>query len=279
MPRINCYAHGCDRVFHSFCCSQGVLIKNNLDHFDEDNAEHPFLKIACKKGCYKKALRHQANMSVDPEDRNIPCNRDGREGRQDPNNSENIIIAWLRHPGNYNKFRSPPSGQTRVVVCEDVWKKIHAANTLKVRNAPSVLMKIQYMESSFRDAHDWVNNTGVGVRERDGQVTFEDAVKKRFVYYYDSVDAMSERSSSRPTSTTDKIYRMMLPLPTHSPSTSSSSLSPSDEEEDKNPATEQAEAEDLEEEASATAKDMEEDNKDNANASEDVNLPTRESPT
>jgi hypothetical protein len=62
VPRINFYAPGCDRVFHLFCYSQGVLIKNNLDHFDEDNAEHPFLKIACKKGCYKKALRHQANM-------------------------------------------------------------------------------------------------------------------------------------------------------------------------------------------------------------------------
>jgi hypothetical protein len=154
------------------------LIKNNLNHSDEDNAEHPFLKIECKKGCYKKALRHQANMPADPEDRNIPWNHDGREGRQDLNNSKNILIAWLRHPGNYNKFRSPPSGQTKVVVCKDVCKKIHAANTLKIRHAPSVLMKIQYMESSFRNVHDWVNNTGVGVRERDGQVTFEDAVKK-----------------------------------------------------------------------------------------------------
>jgi hypothetical protein len=124
VTRINCYAPGCDRVFHLYCYSQGVLIKNNLEHFDDNNTEHPFLKIACKKGCYKKALRHQANMSVNPEDRNIPWNRDGREGRQDLNNSKNIIIAWLWHPSNYNKFRSSPSGQTKVVVCKDVCKKI-----------------------------------------------------------------------------------------------------------------------------------------------------------
>jgi hypothetical protein len=40
-------------------------------------------------------------------------------------------------------------------------------------------MKIKYMESSFRDAYDWVNNTRVRVGERDdGQAKFEDAKKR-----------------------------------------------------------------------------------------------------
>jgi hypothetical protein len=77
-------------------------------------------------------------VTADPEDRNIPWNRDGREGDDDPNNSENIIIAWLKHPGNYAKFRSPPSGKTKVAVCEEVSKKINLANTLKIRKAPSI---------------------------------------------------------------------------------------------------------------------------------------------
>jgi hypothetical protein len=140
--------------------------------------EAPFLKIACKKECYKKAFCHHANMTANPEDRNIPLNRDGHEGSNDPNNSENIIIAWLQHPGDYNKFRSPPSGKTKVAACEAVSKKINQADILKIRKAPSVQLKIQAMEGAFHDAHDWVNNTGVGVLERDGQVTFEEAVKK-----------------------------------------------------------------------------------------------------
>jgi hypothetical protein len=53
-------------------------------------------------------------------------------------------------------------------------------NTLKIGHAPSVLMKIQYMESSFRDARDWVDNTGVGVLERAGPVTFEEAMNNAF---------------------------------------------------------------------------------------------------
>jgi hypothetical protein len=202
-PRIECYAPGCDRALHSFCYDLGVLRKNLLGHFDASNPEHPFLKIACKKECHKKAYRHFANMNANPEDRNIPWNRDGHGGEDDPNNSENILIGWLQHPGNYNKFRSPPSGKTKAAVCEEVSKKIYLAKTLKVRKALSVQLKIQSMEGAFRDAHDWVNNTGVGVLASDGRVTFEEAVTKRFTYYYDLVDVMSERSSARPKASTD----------------------------------------------------------------------------
>jgi hypothetical protein len=198
-----CYAPLCNRVFHSFCYDIGVLSKHFLPHFNEEETQHPYAHVVCKKECYGKAKRHYANMSADPEDRNIPWNKDGRLGENDPNNSENILIAWLQKPGNYAKFRSPPSGKTKVAVCEDISRTIKQADTLKVRKAPTVFMKIQAFEGSFRDAHDWVNNTGVGVLERDGQVTFEEAVKKRFMYYYDLLDVMSERSSARPRASTD----------------------------------------------------------------------------
>ena len=82
------------------------------------------------------------------------------------------------------------------------------------------------MEGAFRDAHDWVNNTGVGVLERDGQVTFEDAVKKRFIYYYDLVDVMSERASARPRASTDTMNMA------DGDTSSSSSSSSADEDDD-----------------------------------------------
>jgi hypothetical protein len=226
-PRIDCYAPGCDRAFHSYCYDLGVLRKNVLGHFDLRNLQAPFLKIACKKDCYRKAYRHHANVTADPEDRNIPWNRDGAKGDDDPNNSENILIAWLKTPGNYAKFRSPPSGKTKLAVCEEICRKILRAKTLKIRKAPSVQSKIQAFEGAFRDAHDWVNNTGVGVLERDGQVTFEEAVTKRFNYYYDLVDVMSERSSARPRASTDTMN-----MAEDGDASSSSSSSPSDDEDD-----------------------------------------------
>jgi hypothetical protein len=63
-----------------------------------------------------------------------------------------------------------------VAVCEEISKKIKQAGTLKIRKAPSVQCKIQGIEASFREAHDWVNNTGVGVLERDGPISFEETV-------------------------------------------------------------------------------------------------------
>jgi hypothetical protein len=71
IPRIKCYAPGCDRAFHSYCYDLGVLYKNILGHFDASNLEAPFLKIACEKECYKKAFHHYANVTADPEDRNM----------------------------------------------------------------------------------------------------------------------------------------------------------------------------------------------------------------
>jgi hypothetical protein len=142
-------------------------------------------------------------MSVNPEERNIPWNRDGHGGGDDPNNSENILIAWLQSPGNYKKFRSPPSGMTKIAVCEEISRKIDRAGTLKVRKAPSVVLKIKAMEGAFRDAHDWATNTGVGVLASDGRVTFEEAVTKRFTFYFDLLEVMNERASARPLQSTD----------------------------------------------------------------------------
>ena len=53
------------------------------------------------------------------------------------------------------------------------------------RSAEAVLKKIQDMEGKFIKAHDWANNTGVGVMESEGKETFEDCVRKRFKYYFD----------------------------------------------------------------------------------------------
>jgi hypothetical protein len=107
VAKFTCYAPKCDREFHSFLYDVGVLRRNCLEHFDTANTEHPFLHIACKKECYNKARRHYGNRSGNPEDRNIPWNRHGKEGENGLNNSENILLTWIQQPNNYAKFRSP----------------------------------------------------------------------------------------------------------------------------------------------------------------------------
>jgi hypothetical protein len=93
----------------------------------------------------------------------------------------------------------------KVAVCEEIAKKIEEANTLKVRNAASVHLKMTAFEYQFRQAHDWAAMTGVGVLASDGKISFDEAVKKRFVYYFDVLDVMAERASARPKANTDKM--------------------------------------------------------------------------
>jgi hypothetical protein len=112
------------------------------------------------------------------------------------------------------------------------------------------MMKIQVMEAAFHDAHNWVNNTGEwrGVLERDGRVTFEEAVKKRFVCSYKLVDVMAaERVSAHLRASMDTM--IMGP-------SSSSSLSEDDEN---NPATTRAKDVEEEEATTSRAEDFEED--------------------
>jgi hypothetical protein len=207
VPKLVCYAPKCDKVLHSYYCLVGVFGKNKISHFDLGNIVHPYTRVMCTIECYRKAQKHFSNMSVQAEDRNIPWNRDGQGGAEDPNNLENILIAWLCMPGNYEKFRSPLR-KDQGGCLQRHKQKILDAGTMKIRKASTIQQKIQSTEKLFCATHDWVLNdwvlnTGVGVTASNGQVTFKGAVKKRFAKYYNLVGVMVERASRRPQVTTD----------------------------------------------------------------------------
>ena len=67
-----------------------------------------------------------------------------------------------------------------------------------------VLGKIQYIEKSWKRAHDWINQTGQGVKEDDPD-NFEEAVLKYCRLYYILLDVMYSRSSSNALATTDDL--------------------------------------------------------------------------
>jgi hypothetical protein len=83
VSRMTCYAPACDQVFHLFFYDIAILCRHGLLHFNTAQPVHPFLHVACKKECYMKATRHFANMSADPDDRNIPWNQDSGSGEND----------------------------------------------------------------------------------------------------------------------------------------------------------------------------------------------------
>eukprot|EP00977_Amphora_coffeiformis_P016532 scaffold5140_cov212-Amphora_coffeaeformis.AAC.2 len=63
--------------------------------------------------------------------------------------------------------------------------------------------KSQKRSKKLDAAHDWVNNTGQGVKENETKETFEDLVRQRCKWYFELAPIMGDRSKARPKVTTD----------------------------------------------------------------------------
>ena len=72
------------------------------------------------------------------------------------------------------------------------------------RTGKLVLSKIQYIEKSWKRAHDWAQETGQGVLETDPH-GFEEAVMKYCRFYYVLLDVMQDRASSKALLTSDEL--------------------------------------------------------------------------
>jgi hypothetical protein len=74
------------------------------------------------------------------------------------------------------------------------------------RDAKNVLNKIHHIERKWREAHNWANATGAGIKETDGESSFEEIVRKRCPYYFDLLDVMVDEPLPLPKS---QAIRMM----------------------------------------------------------------------
>ena len=75
---------------------------------------------------------------------------------------------------------------------------------VRIRRHPKdILSKIQHLEKTFKDASDWINNTGQGVANEE---QFDAYVKKLCPYYDDLKPIMEDITGSRPRADTDQIF-------------------------------------------------------------------------
>jgi hypothetical protein len=66
-------------------------------------------------------------------------------------------------------------------------------------DSKNVINKIQHIEKKWREAHNFATSeTGAGIKEVDGEVSFDDIVQKKCPYYFELLDVMSDRASSAP---------------------------------------------------------------------------------
>lgn len=158
-----------------------MLQKFGLEHFCS-SGELADAAVCTKKHfdlCKKKVTLTLTNCT---QDRNMPWNKDGKNGLDDPNTSEPVILDWWTTSGNYSDFCNGAGGRKKIEVMADLSKKIANAGCVKERTDHDILMKIQHWEKCCKKAHDFADNTGKDIKERDGVETFEELVRKHFKF-------------------------------------------------------------------------------------------------
>jgi hypothetical protein len=193
---LDCSAADCDKKVH-LMCYQGMLLKH------KELAPLPAGKVVCTKKCHGKVLKASSGGG-DEEDGggrrgNWDC--DGKNGPTDTHTSVRILLDWWMAEGNYSKFCGKNNeGIKKIQFAEQLAQKMTRETTSK-RDSKNVMSKIQHIEKQFKKAHEFATSeTGAGIKEND-EGTFEAAVKKKCPYYYDLLDIMSDRASSKPKAT------------------------------------------------------------------------------
>jgi hypothetical protein len=194
---IECSAAGCSKKVHVMCF-QGLLL-----HKFKDLQALPSGMVACTKRCHAKVVKDTAGGGEDADGGNRKGNWDcdGKNGPEDPHTSVKILLDWWMKEDNYNKFCGKNNnGIKKIQYCNQLAEKI-SRETNTLRNAKNVQSKIQHIEKTFKEAYTFATSeTGAGLKEGD-EGTFEEAVKKKCPYYFDLVDIMADRASSKPKAT------------------------------------------------------------------------------
>ena len=181
-----CFAANCDRMvcygcYSSFCESKNITLLQ----------QHGSILVTCpNKKCYLVTKRQ-----CDTPQR-LCWEQDGNGGPDNPNNSMRILLDWITTEGNYKRYCGKnKSGLRKTQYANSLSEKIKSYNVRIRRSPKDVTNKIMRLETQFKAAKDWINNTGQGV---DDQEQFVAYVKKLCPYFDDLSPIMDDRRASRP---------------------------------------------------------------------------------
>jgi hypothetical protein len=191
-----CSAAGCEKKVHMMCY-QGLLLGKH-----EDLAPLPAGMVSCTKKCHEKSTKQAAGGGDGTEGgRKGGWDSDGLGGPDDPKTSVSILLDWWMTEGNYNKFCGKNNQGLKKIQFANQLAEIMTRETKSKRDGKNVLNKIQHIEKTFKEAHNFATSeTGAGLQERDVG-SFKDAVMKKCPYYDHILEIMSDRASSKPKAT------------------------------------------------------------------------------
>jgi hypothetical protein len=190
--KLDCTTPDCDKKVH-YMCYQGLILKKFNDLHPLQNGQ-----AACTKRCHAKAIKAGAGGGDEEDGGGRKGNWDCDAVDESSKTSVQILLDWWMTEGNYSKYCGKNNnGIKKIQFCQKLADKM-TKETRSVRDARNVLCKIQHIERSFRDAHVFANSeTGAGIRE-ENEGSFKNAVERKRPYYYDLLDVMNDRASSKP---------------------------------------------------------------------------------
>jgi hypothetical protein len=113
-------------------------------------------------------------------------NPDGKNGSEDKHStSMKILLNWMLSEGNYSKYCGKDNNGIRKQHFASLLAEQMKAETLSDgRTAKQIMEKIQQLEDSFREAHNFVatSETGAGIQEKEGNQTFQDIIRRKYTY-------------------------------------------------------------------------------------------------
>ena len=186
-PQFSCGFKDCEKKIHR-PCFMAFIAKNNLSPLPDD-------KFCCGvKAHHSSVLKAAAN----PVNEKTRWDADGPNGPDTEPNSMSLLLGWWTTEGNYSKYRGgkDQTGKTKEAYWQMLSQLIKDKGILVERSAVSVGSKIIRMEAMYKEASDWLSQTGQGVLAEGGDVT--DAVKKRCPFFYIIDPIMCDRASIKP---------------------------------------------------------------------------------
>ncbi len=156
--------------------------------------------VVCSKTCHKKVAKLlqdvlQGKQPVSKGE-HLMWEKDGKNGKDDPNNSMSILLSYLTEGNNYAIYGGNKKGIKKITIANMLARKINDAGVRVKRDAHNIMGKITHLEQSYHAANDWANNTGVGIHEQD-EGTFRNAVIKHCKYFFELEPIMKDRASAK----------------------------------------------------------------------------------
>jgi hypothetical protein len=168
-PMVKCALRDCVKMVHHVCYER-MLSKSTVARNPVDNDT-----VFCK-------LTHHDQYVRETSENELTWTNDGKDGPNDPKNSQYYLVQWLSTESNYQNYRDPPGAMTKMKVCEDVARWINSKGVKNTWKGDNVYNKICHMESKVKSCHDGYagTKTGHGVKESD-PMGYEDNVSIGFI--------------------------------------------------------------------------------------------------